>query len=169
MIVPCDCERGDYDDEKYSTCYDCYRDRRDYYVDCIYCDKWHDPRYPTCYSCRQTPGRDEAGRDLRLMILARDQFTCRECGDGEGHMQVDHIKPCAEGGTADPWNLQTLCGPCNREKGRTWWVGSIYWDDYWQSVQMYASYLYEYLNPAEQMKVRDLMDDWLMPRQGVDP
>lgn len=33
---------------------------------------------------------------------------------------VDHIKPCAEGGTDDPDNLRLLCGRCHKRITREW-------------------------------------------------
>jgi hypothetical protein len=56
---------------------------------------------------------------VRARVLERDGFKCRRCGKGptEGPLEVDHITPVSEGGTADESNLQTLCKPCNRGKG----------------------------------------------------
>lgn len=34
--------------------------------------------------------------------------------------EVDHIKPCADGGTDDPANLRLLCVPCHREVTASW-------------------------------------------------
>jgi 5-methylcytosine-specific restriction endonuclease McrA len=117
----CDCGRGYYDPSEYSTCYECFQDRRSDYMSCIFCGKWHSPKFDTCFDCRRVSQRDEAGRALRFEILIRDNFTCREPGCGsQEQLQIDHIKPCDSGGTADPWNLQVLCHECNRMKGRTW-------------------------------------------------
>lgn len=33
--------------------------------------------------------------------------------------EVDHIKPLHKGGTDDPDNLQSLCGPCHKHKTRS--------------------------------------------------
>lgn len=59
-------------------------------------------------------------RWLRFEILKRDAFCCTYCGarpkDGV-RLQVDHIKPKAEGGTDDPKNLTTSCEDCNGGKG----------------------------------------------------
>lgn len=124
----CDCGDGSYDPEFYSSCYDCYSERREEYDDCIFCGRWHSPRFATCFRCRESdPGREEAGRSLRWLILARDQHTCWACGESGPEVEVDHVIPCRSGGTARPWNLQALCRPCNQEKGDTWWVGSR-WD-----------------------------------------
>lgn len=116
--VICACGEGWYDDEEYSSCYNCYLERRSTYISCIFCGRWHSPKYDTCYTCRNSsPGRDEAGRNLRVDILLRDDFTCQNHGcHSQTHPQVDHIEPCAKGGTAVPWNLQVLCRACNQDK-----------------------------------------------------
>lgn len=112
----CDCGEGYFDPSEYRTCYSCFQERRESYLTCIWCGRWHSPRYSTCYRCRITPGRDEAGRNLRMDILLRDEFACQTCGS-QHDPQVDHIEPCAKGGAAVPWNLQVLCRECNKTKG----------------------------------------------------
>lgn len=87
-LLPCDCGRGYYDADKFGSCYDCFLARRSAYVTCIYCDQWHSPAFDTCFKCRPQ-GRDEAARDLKLVILARDSFGCRYCGISEGDLQTD--------------------------------------------------------------------------------
>jgi 5-methylcytosine-specific restriction endonuclease McrA len=64
-----------------------------------YADKLKDPRW----------------QKRRLEILARDDFACRNCGDGESTLHVDH-KVYRRG--ADPWDypdddLQALCESCH--------------------------------------------------------
>lgn len=59
---------------------------------------------------------------LRLFILERDCFTCRNCFRSpvthKGlKLHVDHIQPWAEGGETYPENLETLCMRCNLKKG----------------------------------------------------
>jgi 5-methylcytosine-specific restriction endonuclease McrA len=116
-LKECSCGRDWYDPTEYSSCYECYLERRELYVSCIWCGRWHSPKYNTCYRCRtESPERDEAGRDLRVDILIRDEFMCQNCGSGD-QPQVDHIEPCAKGGLALPWNLQVLCRDCNKAKG----------------------------------------------------
>jgi 5-methylcytosine-specific restriction endonuclease McrA len=48
---------------------------------------------------------------LRASILARDGWTCQLCGGRA--TDVDHIVPRSAGGTDDPANLRSLCGPCH--------------------------------------------------------
>ena len=40
---------------------------------------------------------------------------CLFCGSTD-NLTVDHIKPYSKGGTHDSFNLQCLCGKCNRLK-----------------------------------------------------
>lgn len=52
----------------------------------------------------------------RRRIMERDAYRCRHCGDHR-NLSIDHIIPRAAGGSNDDSNLQTLCIPCNMEKG----------------------------------------------------
>ena len=177
--VDCDCGRGRYNPFDYSTCYECYRDRRAEYVDCILCGRWHDPDYPVCYRCShqwprgQRQARIEACRTRRLHIIERDRGRCQECGSPDD-LQVDHIKPCAAGGDAWPWNLWLLCGRCNRDKGSEWWAGCR-WDDV--RTVMVSDYFLS-LRPLLTVDERSALDlevavrrgrDWTPPRAGPEP
>ncbi len=53
---------------------------------------------------------------LRKRILIRDRYTCQQCGKIDVHLQVDHKKPRAQGGTDDEENLQSLCDMCHSIK-----------------------------------------------------
>lgn len=135
----CDCDRGTFLTCLYRSCYDCYLDRRAEFATCIFCGRWHSWDFPTCFACRAvSPEREDAAKALRQLITMRDEYTCQECGVGDGDeqwnpfrdsyqtalMQVDHIVPCAKRGKADEWNLRLLCSLCNRRKADAWWVGS---------------------------------------------
>lgn len=53
--------------------------------------------------------------------MQRDGFKCRICGKSPANapeitLHIDHIIPCAKGGTAEMENLQTLCSKCNLGK-----------------------------------------------------
>ena len=58
---------------------------------------------------------------LRFEVLRRDGFRCQYCGaaPAEAELQIDHVVPAALGGTDDPENLTTACGPCNSGKAAT--------------------------------------------------
>lgn len=49
---------------------------------------------------------------VRREVLKRDRYRCLRCGESkrlEGH----HIRPRAQGGSDDFWNLMTLCFACH--------------------------------------------------------
>ena len=57
---------------------------------------------------------------LRSKVLARDNYSCVQCGASPNTgawLHVDHIVPIAKGGRTELWNLQTLCSTCNYGKG----------------------------------------------------
>ena len=56
---------------------------------------------------------------LRMQILERDHFRCKECGKG-GRLEVDHIKPVRSHLELaySPDNLQALCPSCHTKKTR---------------------------------------------------
>lgn len=58
---------------------------------------------------------------LRYEVFRRDNFICRYCGAKAPDVQLttDHVVPVALGGTDDPANLVTACGPCNSGKTST--------------------------------------------------
>lgn len=69
---------------------------------------------------RRTPFGDERPpipRRVRLAVLRRDGWRCRECGSGRD-LQIDHVYPWSRGGAHDdPDNLQVLCARHNSGKG----------------------------------------------------
>ena len=54
---------------------------------------------------------------VRRNILARDNYTCQQCGSHQ-HLEVDHITPAWKTGHDNhhPNNLQTLCHTCHKKK-----------------------------------------------------
>lgn len=64
--------------------------------------------------------RKPLSKKIRFEVLKRDHFTCQYCGakSPDVILEVDHIKPVAEGGTNDMFNLITSCRDCNRGKGK---------------------------------------------------
>lgn len=55
--------------------------------------------------------------DVRIFVWRRDGGTCVRCGSRE-NLEFDHIIPIADGGSSTERNVQLLCEPCNRSKGR---------------------------------------------------
>ena len=51
-------------------------------------------------------------RDIRLLVLERDQYQCKLCGKRPSS-QVHHIAPRRKGGGEELANLITLCGRCH--------------------------------------------------------
>ena len=52
---------------------------------------------------------------IRRRILMRDGHRCQQCG-ATAPLEIDHIRPLAEGGDHCDDNLRVLCRPCNRRK-----------------------------------------------------
>lgn len=52
----------------------------------------------------------------RAYIYRRDGYACLRCGTGHD-LTIDHVIPESMGGSSNPSNYQTLCGPCNSWKG----------------------------------------------------
>ena len=64
--------------------------------------------------------RKPISKRTRFEVFKRDRFTCQYCGrmSPDVILEVDHIKPVAEGGTNKMINLITSCRDCNRGKGK---------------------------------------------------
>lgn len=73
--------------------------------------------WPMCRDCkRERYRRAPVPADVRQAVYDRDGHHCLSCGAMSG-LTLDHITPVMAGGSDDPDNLQTLCGPCNSRKG----------------------------------------------------
>ena len=64
--------------------------------------------------------RKSLSKKIRFEVFKRDRFACQYCGRSAPDvvLEVDHIKPVAEGGSNDFMNLITSCYDCNRGKGK---------------------------------------------------
>lgn len=63
---------------------------------------------------RQTIRRLYSNKEFRTLILERDQYTCRFCGQyGD---TIDHMLPRAKGGHTTPDNCVCACSECNQSK-----------------------------------------------------
>ena len=58
-----------------------------------------------------------AGYETREYLLEKWNRCCAYCGASGVPLQVEHIKPCALGGSNSVTNLTLACEPCNRKKG----------------------------------------------------
>ncbi len=70
------------------------------------------------YSANQySPNKNNISNKIRQIVFERDLYRCVSCAT---HLQlsVDHIIPESLGGSSDIDNLQTLCLPCNLNKGQ---------------------------------------------------
>jgi HNH endonuclease len=78
------------------------------------------PINPTDSPAPDTPIREPISKKLRFEVFKRDSFRCQYCGSSAPDvlLEVDHLKPVAEGGKSDILNLITACNPCNSGKGK---------------------------------------------------
>lgn len=96
--------------------------------------------------------RKPISKTLRFEVFKRDKFTCQYCGRmaPDVILEVDHIKPVAEGGKNNILNLITSCRDCNRGKGK-----KLLSDD--AVVKIQQEQLLELADKREQL---DMMLQW---------
>lgn len=60
-------------------------------------------------------------RQVRLELLFNQGRRCPLCGEilTDAIIEEDHIVPIAYGGGNERANFRLLCGPCNRQRGKT--------------------------------------------------
>ena len=61
--------------------------------------------------------RGKSWRALKEIVLRRDEFRCRYCGESGVPLHCDHVVPFSKGGSSTADNLVASCGPCNSAKG----------------------------------------------------
>jgi superfamily II DNA or RNA helicase len=67
---------------------------------------------PERYEAREPP------QEMKHNVKERDGWKCLCCGAADKKfLEVDHIVPVHQGGKNEMENLQTLCKPCNGDKG----------------------------------------------------
>jgi 5-methylcytosine-specific restriction endonuclease McrA len=114
-----------------------------------YCDAEHSHRWPCPRGCEREHRHRKPGDDRTCppgcyqphQHLARDDDGIRPA-----RLHIDHVLPCAKGGTADPWNLQVLCGVCNIAKGADWAPGSRHHNARRLLIAAYMTYLNDWLD-----------------------
>lgn len=65
--------------------------------------------------CDVSTWRKSLGRKVREQVLSAGR--CAKCSSTE-QLVIDHKTPIVRGGSCEIENLQVLCAPCNRKKGR---------------------------------------------------
>jgi len=72
--------------------------------------------HPAIEGCQYQQGT-LAGYEVRAYLLEKWARTCAYCGKQNVPLQIEHIIPCAKGGTDRVSNLTLACEQCNRAKG----------------------------------------------------
>ncbi|MEU7039806.1 HNH endonuclease signature motif containing protein [Streptomyces varsoviensis] len=65
------------------------------------------------------PAHGPSHMDIVRAWEDEDQFSCTYCDASFGAgvlCQVDHVRPLAEGGAHELWNVAPACESCNRQK-----------------------------------------------------
>jgi 5-methylcytosine-specific restriction endonuclease McrA len=99
-------------------------------IECPTCHKRFVPRSRVqrfcCSACNSSYRNTAQYQWTRQMALRRDAYTCVECGQVGGRLEVHHITPLCMGGTHRLANLETRCRACHRaiHKRQSWrfWI-----------------------------------------------
>lgn len=76
---------------------------------------WREERQQRADRARKGVYGRRVPRWMRDWVLERDGGACCSCG-ALAPLEVDHVRPWADGGPTTPSNLQVLCRPCHRVK-----------------------------------------------------
>lgn len=60
-------------------------------------------------------------KDLRKIVIERDNSTCQKCYVYMSTIEIHHIVPVSDGGLDDVSNLICLCGKCHSDIHKTGW------------------------------------------------
>jgi hypothetical protein len=60
--------------------------------------------------------RDPRWQQKRLLIMNRDGWKCRDCGDGTQNLQVHHHHYARNPWEVDDYFLSTLCEDCHKQR-----------------------------------------------------
>lgn len=58
---------------------------------------------------------DQQFRENKPLVLARDDFTCQQCGEKTDLLDIHHIIPLKRSGTNSVNNLIALCRSCHKK------------------------------------------------------
>jgi 5-methylcytosine-specific restriction endonuclease McrA len=64
-------------------------------------------------------------KDLRKIVIQRDNSTCQRCYIHLSTIQIHHIVPVSDGGLDDVSNLICLCGKCHSHIHKTGWSNYV--------------------------------------------
>lgn len=118
------------------------------------------------YACRYCAAREGDLQVDHRLVRAKCRPNCawkhtHLIKDDDGmratKLHVDHIVPCAAGGLADEWNLQTLCHVCNIAKGATWYPGCRHDHEKTKLCRRYRFIADAYFRPEDR---RRFLADW---------
>lgn len=101
---------------------------------------------------------------VRWLVLNRDNFTCRYCGQGapEVEIHVDHVVPVAGGGSNHPDNLVVACASCNSGKSDRPLMASKSEDD-WSDQPDLCAYDAGKIVGVSVEEIRDMCRDGTFP------
>lgn len=68
------------------------------------------------YGCAGSTEKDRLKFKEWIEVLLSYEHTCLKCGSNSSKMNCDHIVPISKGGPNLKYNIQPLCGGCNKEK-----------------------------------------------------
>lgn len=79
----------------------------------------HSGQYITWPNPKRASRPKPVTQKVRKMVMKRDDYRCRYCGDYRD-ITLDHVVPVCQGGGNEAENLVAACRPCNgRKHGRT--------------------------------------------------
>lgn len=83
------------------------------YIAKVFCEELGIVRLPGSHSTKA-----KIPRALAKRVFERDAYRCVTCGDHHD-LTCDHVIAESKGGETTFENLQTMCRPCNCQKGTT--------------------------------------------------
>ena len=113
---------------------------------------------------------------VRPIIFSRDLFICMICGQTITKMNmlnVDHIIPKSKFPSSHPWNLQTLCIPCNKDKSNELYneipvflkgakirTTKFFSDNYLVDIKVLLNFVYETNSFGEEKIIDEIINNY---------